>query len=164
MIISHETIYKIIRKDKKNGGTLYLYCRHALKHRTKSVSSSGSTICNRINISERPKEVDGSRFGDFEMDTIVGKGNHGAILTLTEKSTGMLFMRKLNKGKDAKELAKTVVRLLKPYKAFLKTITTDNGLEFACHEYITKKLGVTVYFTDPYSSWQKGAIEKTRMV
>ena len=93
------------------------------------------------------------------MDTIVGKGNHGAILTLTEKSTGMLFMRKLNKGKEAKELAKTVVRILMPYKAFLKSITTDNGLEFACHEYITKKLGVMVYFTDPYSSWQKGSIE-----
>ena len=71
----------------------------------------------------------------------------------------MLFMRKLNKGKEAKELAKTVVRILMPYKAFLKSITTDNGLEFACHEYITKKLGVTVYFTDPYSSWQKGSIE-----
>lgn len=159
MSISHETIYKIIRTDKKNGGSLYLYCRHKLKHRARPVSDRGSTICNRVNISERPEEADGRRFGDFEMDTIVGKGNHGAILTLTEKSTGMLFMRKLNKGKEAKELAKTVVRILMPYKAFLKSITTDNGLEFACHEYITKKLGVTVYFTDPYSSWQKGSIE-----
>lgn len=159
MKISHETIYKMIREDKRNGGTLYLYCRHHLKHRSKPVSNGGSAICNRTSISERPKEADGSRFGDFEMDTIIGKGNHGAILTLTEKSTGMLFMRKLNKGKDAKELAKSVVRLLMPYRAFLKSITTDNGLEFACHEYITKKLGVTVYFTDPYSSWQKGSIE-----
>lgn len=159
MEISHETIYKTVRADKKNGGDLYKYCRHNLKHRKCAVSKSGSRISNRKNISERPTEVDGFRFGDFEMDTIVGKGNHGAILTLTEKSTGMLFMRKLNKGKDSKELAKTVVRLLKPYKTFLKSITTDNGLEFAHHEYITKKLGVAVYFTDPYSSWQKGAIE-----
>ncbi len=159
MKISHETIYKIIRTDKKKGGTLYLSCRHKLKHRSRPVTNGGSTISNRINISERPPEADGSRFGDFEMDTIVGKGNHGAILTLTEKSTCMLFMRKLKKGKEAKELAKTVVRLLMPYRTFLKSITTDNGLEFACHEYITKKLGVTVYFTDPYSSWQKGLIE-----
>lgn len=159
VMISHETIYKMIRADKRNGGTLYLYCRHHLKHRSQPVSSGGSTICNRTSISERPKEADGRRFGDFEMDTIVGNGNHGAILTLTEKSTDMLFIRKLNKGKDAKELAKTVVRLLMPYKALIKTITTDNGLKFACHEYISKKLGVTVYFTDPYSSWQKGSIE-----
>lgn len=159
MMISHETIYKIIRIDKKMGGSLHLYCRHHLKHRSRPVSSRNSTICNRTNISDRPKEADGRRFGDFEMDTIVGKGNHGAILTLTEKSTGMLFMRKLNKGKDAKELAKTVVRILMPFKGFIKSITTDNGSEFACHEYISKKLGVTVFFTDPYSSWQKGSIE-----
>lgn len=159
MPISHETIYRIIRKDKKDGGTLYIYCRHRLKHRTRPVNHGGSSICNRISISERPVEADGRRFGDFEMDTIVGKGNHGAILTIKEKKTDMLFMRKLNKGKDAKELAKTVVRILKPFKPFLQSITTDNGLEFACHEYITKKLGVIVYFTDPYSSWQKGSIE-----
>lgn len=159
MMISHETIYRMIRRDKKNGGTLYLYCRHKLKHRSRLVSNASPTVSNRINISERPEEADGRRFGDFEMDTIVGKGNNGAIITLTEKSTCMLFARKLNKGKDAKELAKTVVRLLMPYKSFIKSITTDNGSEFACHEYITRKLGVTVYFTDPYSSWQKGAIE-----
>lgn len=157
--ISHETIYRMIRTDRRNGGTLFLHCRHKLKHRSHPASHCRSTICNRTSISERPKEVDGNRFGDFEMDLIVGKGNKGAILTLKELSTGMLFMRKLPKGKDAKELAKTVVRILNPYKKYLKTITTDNGLEFAYHEYITRKLGVKVYFTDPYSSWQKGAIE-----
>ena len=159
IMISHETMYRIIRTDKKNGGTLYLYCRHKLKHRARPVSKGEPTICNRLNISKRPEEADGRRFGDFEMDTIIGKGNRGAILTLTEKNTSMLFMRKLNKGKDAKELARTVVRILMPYKASIKSITTDNGSEFAYHEYITKKLGVPVYFTDPYSSWQKGSIE-----
>ncbi len=41
----------------------------------------------------------------------------------------------------------------------LKTITTDNGSEFADYQEITNKLNVPVYFTDPYSSWQKGAVE-----
>ena len=41
----------------------------------------------------------------------------------------------------------------------IKSITTDNGTEFACHEMIAKSLGVTIYFADPYASWQKGAIE-----
>ena len=49
--------------------------------------------------------------------------------------------------------------MLSPYRKYIKTITTDNGTEFACHEMITKKLGVKVYFADPYSSWQKGAVE-----
>ena len=157
--ISHETIYRMIRKDKAEGGTLYKHCRHKLKHRTRPVGGKRISIPNRTSISERPTEADGKRFGDFEMDTIVGRGNHGAIVTLIERSTNMLFMRKLKNGKNAKELARTVIHLLSPFKDHIKSITTDNGTEFACHEMITKSLGVTIYFADPYASWQKGAIE-----
>jgi len=157
--ISHETIYRMIRKDKAEGGTLYKHCRYKLKHRTRPVGGKRISIPNRTSISERPTEADGKRFGDFEMDTIVGRGNHGAIVTLIERSTNMLFMRKLKKGKNAKELARTVIHLLSPFKEHIKSITTDNGTEFACHEMIAKSLGVTIYFADPYASWQKGAIE-----
>lgn len=157
--ISHETIYCMIRKDKAEGGTLYKHCRHKLKRRARPVGGRRISIPNRTSISERPAEVDGKRFGDFEMDTIVGRGNHGAIVTLIERSTNMLFMRKLKKGKNAKELARTVIHLLSPFKEHVKSITTDNGTEFACHEMIGKSLGVTIYFADPYASWQKGAIE-----
>ena len=157
--ISHETIYRMIRKDKAEGGTLYKHCRHKLKRRARPVGGRRISIPNRTSISERPAEVDGKRFGDFEMDTIVGRGNHGAIVTLIERSTSMLFMRKLKKGKNAKDLARTVIHLLSPFKEHVKSITTDNGTEFACHEMIGKSLGVTIYFTDPYASWQKWAIE-----
>lgn len=157
--ISTESIYRIIRKDKKEGGSLYKNCRHRLKHRARPVGGKRIVIPNRVSISERPKEVDGVRFGDFEMDTIVGKGNCGAIVTLVEKQTNMLFMRKLKHGKNAKKLAETVKKILMPFKGKIKSITTDNGMEFAAHEIISKSLGVPVYFADPYSSWQKGAIE-----
>lgn len=157
--ISHETIYRMIRKDKAEGGTLYKHCRHKLKRRARPVGGRRISIPNRTSISERPAEVDGKRFGDFEMDTIVGRGNHGAIVTLIERSTNMLFMRKLKKGKNAKNLARTVIHLLSPFKEHVKSITTDNGTEFACHEMIGKSLGVTICFADPYASWQKGAIE-----
>lgn len=158
-LISHETIYTLIRKDKREGGELYKSCRHALKHRRRAVCGSRSAIPNRTGIEHRPKEADGKRFGDFEMDTIIGKGNKSAIVTIIERSTNMLFMRKLNNGKNAKELAKIVIRLLRPYKGFVKTITTDNGKEFACHEMIADALDTKVYFADPYASWQKGAVE-----
>ena len=157
--ISHETIYRMIRKDKAKGGNLYKHCRHRLKHRARPVGGKRMSIPNRTSISERPLEADGKRFGDFEMDTIVGKGSHGAIVTLIERSTNMLFMRKLSKGKNAKELARTVIHLLRPFKGHIKSITTDNGTEFACHGMISKSIGVNVYFADPYSSWQKGGIE-----
>ena len=157
--ICHETIYRMIRKDKAEGGKLYQHCRHRLKHRARPVGGRRISIANRTSISERPAEADGKRFGDFEMDTIVGRGNHGAIVTLIERSTNMLFMRKLKKGKNAIELARTVIHLLAPFKGHVKSITTDNGTEFACHEMIGKSLGVNIYFADPYSSWQKGGIE-----
>ena len=157
--ISHETIYRMIRKDKADGGDLYKHCRHRLKHRARPVGGKRMPIPNRTSIAERPVEADGKRFGDFEMDTIVGKGNHGAIVTLIERSTNMLFMRKLPKGKNAKELARTVIHMLARFKGHIKSITTDNGTEFACHEIISKSLGVDIYFADPYSSWQKGGIE-----
>ena len=72
----------------------------------------------------------------------------------------MLLMTKLKEGKNAKEVAKEVVRLLLPFKGKMrKNIITDHGREFAKHQEITKKLGVVVYFADAYASWQKGSIE-----
>ncbi len=159
VLASHETIYAYIRKDKMNGGELFKLCRHALKHRKHHICGSVSKIPDRVSISERPIEADGQRFGDFEIDTIVGKGNKGAIVTLIERKTNMLFARKLPKGKDALALAKTVVKMLWNFKGHIKTITTDNGCEFASHKFISQALGCDVFFADPYASWQKGAIE-----
>lgn len=164
--LSHETIYRWIRKDKQEGGTLHTYCRHQLKHRKRPVGGSIQHIPNRVSITERPKEADGTRFGNWEMDLIVDRQQH-VILTLVERSTNMLLMERIRTGKKAVPIAKAAARLLMPYRATIKTITTDNGSEFAAHHLITKGLymkgkeDVTVYFTDAYSSWQKGCIENT---
>lgn len=159
--VSHEAIYKMIRKDKANGGDLYKHCRHKLKHRRRPVGAERIKIPNRTSIHDRPVEADGKRFGDIEIDTIVGKMNKGAIVTITERSTGMLFMRKLPHGKNADEVAQIIAYLLEPFKGIFHTITTDNGVEFMRHEYITKRLGIKVYFADPHAPWQKGNIENT---
>ena len=159
--ISYETIFKIIRNDKVHGGTLYKNCRHQLKHRRRPVGQERVKIPNRTSIHEHPEEADGKRMGDLELDTIVGKGNKGAIVTIVDRRTSKLIMRKLPHGKNAEEAAKVIVHLLEPYKYLLKTITTDNGSEFFCHEYITKRLGIKVYFADPHAPWQKGLIENT---
>ena len=116
-------------------------------------------ILGRVSIHQSPAEADGKRFGDFEMDTIVGNNNEEAILTVVERNTNMLFMKKLWCGKQAEELAKEVIRMLKPYKGHIKTITTDNGTELSCHKKIARELDTTVYFAAPYASWQKGTVE-----
>lgn len=162
--ISHETIYKRIRRDKAEGGCLYRQCRHKLKHRKRPVGKLIS-IPNRISIHERPPEADGTRFGDWEMDTIVGANNEGAIVTLTERSVNFMMMKKLPFGKDSKKLADAVVELLFPYMHSIRSITTDNGTEFADHQSISRRLGgVPIFFADPFSSWQKGSIENINML
>jgi len=161
-LISHETIYVRIRKDET--GELAKHCRHKMKYdkkTSKKHETKATNIKNRVSIHERPPEADGTRFGDWEMDLIVDK-DQNAILTLVERSTDRFLMEKLKHGKQAMPTAKAAWRMLLPYKGEgLKTITTDNGSEFAAHEWLAKKLGVPVYFTDSYSSWQKGNIENT---
>ena len=156
--VSHETIYSDIRADKLAGGSLWKYCRHSLKHRRRPVGRS-IPIPDRVGIEERPKEADGKRFGDFEMDTIIGKDGKGAILTITERLTNYSFAEKLPNGKNADELAKAVIRLLTPFIGHILSITTDNGSEFAGHKLIAKRLKTKVYFAHPYAAWEKGAIE-----
>ena len=159
-MVSVERIYQYIREDKAAGGDLYKHCRHALKHRKRHVGKRIS-IKDRTSIEERPPEADGTRFGDWEMDTIVGKDGKGAMLTLVERSQGYAIIAKLDKGKNAKGLAQTVYRELLPFKGHIRTITTDNGTEFAEHKMIAKLLNTTVFFAHPYCSWEKGCIEYT---
>lgn len=160
--ISRETIYRLIRED--DSGELASHCRHKMKyrhHQKRPRPTKVRSIPNRISIHDRPVEADGKRFGDWEMDLIVGKKQKGAILTLCERCTNFMIMSKLKEGKKPLPLAQVVINLLLPYKKYVKTITTDNGSEFSCHQKIAKALETTVYFADSYASWQKGAIENT---
>ncbi len=164
--ISHELIYRHIRAKT---GKLASHCRHKMKynrHGRPDRITKVKNIPDQVSIHQRPAETDGSHFGDWEMDTIVGKDGKGAIVTLTERSTNMILMERLPLGKRPEPLAKVVCRLLFPYRHTVHSITTDNGSEFCAHKLITKVLSPKkaknpniVFFADSYSSWQKGAIE-----
>lgn len=158
--ISHETLYKHIREDESGG--LRKHCRHRMKyrrHKKRAKKAQVRYLPGRVSIHERPREADGHRFGDWEMDLIIGKGQKSAILTLCERSVNFLLLARLPRGKNPEGVADKVVELLFPYRKQVHTITTDNGSEFACHQRIAQALGTTVYFADAYASWQKGAIE-----
>lgn len=162
LMISHESIYSIIRSDES--GELRSHCRHGMKYRRHVAVRRKTRVRNipeRVSIHERPPEADGRRFGDWEMDLIVGRGQKSAILTLCERSRNYMVMARLPKGKDPDGVADKVVELLWPYRKNVLTITTDNGGEFVRHATIARKLHTTVYFADSYASWQKGAIENT---
>ena len=157
-MVSVERIYQYIREDKTSGGDLYKSCRHCLEHRKRPVGKH-MPIKGRVSIEERSPYADGTRRGDWEMDLIVGAGNKGAMVTLVERSTGFTMIRKLKNGKEAKGVARTVYQMLLPYKQDVRTITTDNGPEFAAHKWLAGALETRIYFTHPYCSWEKGLIE-----
>ena len=163
--ISRQTIYNHIHADTT--GELLANTRHKGKYNRKKHQghrpTKAANIPNRTSIHDRPTQADGSRFGDWEMDLIVGKNGYGAILVLTERSTNYCIIEKLPHGRNAKAIAKAVIRLLFAYwLEGVLTITTDNGSEFSAHQQITRGLkDVVAYFADSYCSWQKGLVEYT---
>ena len=161
-IVGKTTIYKFIHQDKENGGDLYKHTRHQLKHRCRALYTCKKKVEDKKSIEERPEVVSQkTEFGHWEIDLIVGAGNKGAILTLVEMTTKMLFMRKLKEGKKAKSLADELIDMTLPYKNYIKTITADNGNEFSDFKRIEKKLNLQFFFAHPYSSWERGLSEHT---
>jgi len=161
-MVSHERIYQYIYQDKESGGNLFEHLRTGKKkykkrygkHKEKKV-----IIKNKISIDERSEVINNKeRYGDWEIDTIIGKNHKGAIVTIVERKSSFILIRKL-KGKNAEELAKQTIRLMMPYKDLVHSITSDNGTEFANHEYIAQKLNAQFYFAHPYSSWERGLSE-----
>jgi IS30 family transposase len=159
--VSHETIYKLIRRDKAQGGVLYKHTRHQMRHR-KRYNGGTIAIKDRISIDQRPAIVNArQRFGDWEIDTIVGKNRQGTIVTLVERQSAFMMMEKLPHGRNAAHLSRRVVDMLIAYINHVHSITGDNGLEFADHKSIARALKAQFFFTHPYCSWEKGIIENT---
>jgi len=157
--ISHVPIYAYIHNNRLNNGTLYTHLRHQGRRRKKYAHARKNRIRERVSIEERPSIVDEkTRVGDFEADTIIGKGRQGAIVTIVDRKS-MYTKLSLPVSKRSQIVANEMVRLLAPFKRKVHTITTDNGLEFAQHKSIAKKLGCDYYFCHPYSSWERGLNE-----
>jgi IS30 family transposase len=162
-MVSHETIYRWIWKDKRGGGKLHKYLRRqGRKYTKRGYKNAGrGFIPNRVDIDQRPAIIEQKeRFGDLEIDTIIGKNHKGAILTINDRVTSRVWIRKLS-GKEAIPVAKITAWALRKVKNLIHTITADNGKEFAKHEEIARKLEIKFYFCKPYHSWERGANENT---
>jgi len=159
--VSHETIYQHIWHDKKQKGTLHTHLRNkGKKYRKRGVAKDKrGRIVGRIGIEERPKIVEEkNRFGDLEMDLVIGKDHKKAILTINDRATGMLKMDVIQ-NKEAENVVEKALELLNEWKPNLYTITSDNGKEFAKHTLIAEKLKISYFFANPYHSWERGANE-----
>lgn len=160
--ISHEWIYQYVLRDKHAQGTLYrhLRCQKQRRKRYGAYSCRGQ-LRNRVSIEKRPAVVERrTRLGDWELDTMIGKGYHQAIVSLTERKSRLSLLAKVER-KSADVVATAVIGLLKPLRLPLHTLTSDNGKEFAHHEAIAQALKAQFFFAHPYASWERGLNENT---
>jgi len=160
--VSHETIYRMISKNKREKGNLYTHLRHKGKKYNKRGSKNAGRGCipGRIDIDARPKIVDQKvRIGDWEGDLVIGSQTKGVVLmTLVDRASKFTIIRRLY-NKTAKGSAKAIISALKGLPCH--TITSDNGKEFAAHARVSKALRTLFFFAKPYHSWERGLNEHT---
>ncbi|MDO6774598.1 IS30 family transposase [Shewanella sp. 3_MG-2023] len=154
--VSMHTIYRLIRTK----GWRNRLPRHGKKYRQRKGSEAGAKLIpNRVDIDERPDEVDlKEAIGHWEADTV--HATDGYFVSLVERKTKIYLFKRVQR-KTKSEVAKAIIKLLKPFKKMCDTITFDNGGEFASHELIAKRLKCKTYFAKPYQSWQRGLNENS---
>ena len=158
--LSHEWIYQYVYQDKAQGGDLYrrLRCQKQRKKRYGRYQRRGALV-NTVSIDERPAIVERkTRIGDWEVDTVIGKGHQQALVTLTERKSMYTLIAHV-KRRTVAAVRAAIVHLLYPLRYRTHTITSDNGKEFAEHETIAHQLATKFYFAHPYASWERGLNE-----
>jgi transposase, IS30 family len=159
--ISHETIYRRIRWDKKAGGELWKHMRIMSKIGRKRYRSHDSrgVLPGKRSIHTRPAEVQArQQVGHWEGDTVMGSDKRHCVLTLVERKTGVAIIKKL-KARTKDEVTKAATRAIRRHCRQFKTITFDNGTEFHDYALLEQRFPVTVYFATPYHSWERGSNE-----
>ena len=138
--ISHEHIYQYILINKRAGGDLHTHLRCQKKYRKRyGVYNKRGKHSNRVSIDERPEIVDTRhRYGDWEVDTIIGKDKQRAIVTLTERKSRMVLIEKVER-RTGTAVGRAIIRLLKPIREVVHTITSDNGSEFSRHQHVVRR-------------------------
>ena len=158
--VSHTTIYRLIEQDKINGGELYRELPRFGKARWKGGKRKAgrSMIPDRKDITERPAIIEQRvRLGDWEGDTVYGQDAH--LVTLVDRKSRLTMIGKVS-SKNAEVVANKMIKLLERAPG-VKSITLDNGGEFAMHGLVSKAVNAEVYFAKPYASYQRGTNENT---
>ncbi len=160
--IAFQTIYNHIETDRKHGGELYKLLPFKGRARRSDYQykpwKHGTAPGQYID--QRPVSADNrSRFGHLEIDTIVSKDRKGGVLTVVDRKSRFLWA-KIIPNMNASTVKKALVELLDPIKDQVKTITSDNGREFSEHHAISKALDCQFYFCRPYSSFERGTVER----
>ena len=156
-----KTIYRWIKKDRKQGGELFRHLRQARKRRRKVYRSSDSRgkLKGKCHISLRSKEAENRlKYGHFEVDLVHGKVTQHCALTLVDRKTRFTLVRILQ-NRTVEEVNRVLIPLIWKYQ--IKTITADNGCEFHGFKRVEENTEVRWYFATPHHSWERGTSENT---
>lgn len=156
--ISIERIYQHIAHDKRGGGTLWRH-RRQRKRRRHRIGSPRQRFAGR-RIAERPERIaERNQVGDWEADSVIGQGSV-RVITLVERKSRYTRLARVKDG-TAAQACDGILATLHPLRGCVKTITYDNGSEFAGHARVDIGLESSGYFADPHSPWQRGTNENT---
>jgi len=158
--ISFEAIYDWIYGPTQNAGKLWkLLPRKRAKRGRRARRKARNTIAGRRSIHDRPEDVEHrGTVGHWEGDLMICKRTR-PVLVLKERKSRFVIAAKLS-GKTAAETASAIIDVFRRLAPDIrKSITFDNGSEFARHGLIRDALNMTTWFCDAYASWQKGAVE-----
>ncbi len=164
--VCKETIYKHVYADAKAGGNLWEHLPRSGRKRKRRCprkeDRGRGRIPNQRRIDTRPAEVETRKtVGHWEGDLINGASKTGNLVTLVERSTRFTLIGRTD-NKEAKEVTATISRLFAAMpQACRKSLTLDNGKEFAGHEQIERETNMEVFFAKPYHSWERGTNENT---
>src|SRR5437868_8495275 len=159
--ISHETIYRRIRWDKRVGGDLWRHTRIMSKFGRKRYRSHDSrgVLPGKRSIAERPAEVEArQQLGHWEGDTVMGSDMRHCVLTLVERKTGYAIIKKLP-ARNKNAVTQAATRAIRRHCRQFKTLTLDNGTEFHDYALLEQRFPVKIYFATPYHSWERGSNE-----
>ena len=161
-LVSVPAIYAHVRRRRRRGQLLYEHLRYGKRKHLWGRHSTGGMPPDRPNIASRPAHVQQRRLpGHWEGDTLVGTpGNPHRLLALVERSSRFLRLRRPKGGWSlSARVAKSTAHALRALPS--RSVTFDNGSEFSDYPVIAKALRCKIYFTDPYSPWQRGTCENT---
>lgn len=162
MRVSPEAIYRWVYRDAVNGGQLYrcLDLSHKRRRRQRRYGSLRGLIPGRVSITERPAVVeDRNRFGDWEGDTVYGRRSRCCLVTQVERKSRYLLVSKVPNRTAAAVAQTKIAQFNRLPQSWRRTLTLDNGKEFAGFKHVERATGLSIYFANPYSAWQRGANE-----
>jgi len=164
-MISHESIYRFIyhrTAQKDYWHRLLPLGKRRRGRRGRQGGSPASFIKQRRSITERPTEVEGRGTpGHWEADFMLFARYGQGLLVLHERQTRFSIVDHPVDRKAVLTASTITQRLGALSPGMRKTISFDNGTEFAEHHRLHQTLGVQTFFCDPHSPWQKGGIENT---